>query len=71
MNLENTNVEEVDRLIYALECASDHVHNTKNWHYDGYGEDYGLTGDSPNEWVNNELKALAQLIKKLKKKAKN
>lgn len=64
---EKTNVEELDRILYAIEVASDLFHNTSSWDSQCDGSDYGFEGDTPNEWIQNEIDKSKVAIKKLKK----
>lgn len=63
-SFENTGIEEVDDLLYALQCASDHFHNSKNWDQEWYPESYGLTGDTPVEAIQELANKLAKVLKK-------
>jgi hypothetical protein len=66
-HFEHTNVEELDRILYAIEVASDLFHNTSSWDTQWDGSHYGFEGDTPNEWIQNEINKSKAAIKKLKK----
>lgn len=63
-NFEKTGVKEVDDLLYALEYASDHFHNSKNWDKEWIPEPYGLTGNTPVKSIQELANKLAKVLNK-------